>query len=482
MKTSRGHKDSEDLRTRAEESLKSGLDRLDEIGVEDAACLIHELRVHQVELEMQNEELRRVQDDLEQSRSHYADLYDFAPVGYLTLNKSGRIENLNLTAARLLGIERGYLINQHFQNFIFPPDKKSFFSHLKAIFDERARQIVEIRLSPKAGRQFYARLESIYLAVGDEVGLCMTNVSDVSLSKKAELVLQNAHDELERCVTERTAELAKANELLRLEIAERERAERELKVYAGQLELSNRELQDFAFVASHDMQEPLRKIQAFANLIQEKYAGSLDDQGRDFFERLTKAAKRMSDMIQGLLEFSRVTTRPNPFISTDLTLLVREVMSDIQLLIERSRARIEVLDLPTIEADPIQMRRLFQNLIINSLKFHGRQEPVIKIYAEPAGMVDAGDGQQEVKSYRISVEDNGIGFDEKHLDRIFTLFQRLQGRSASDGTGMGLAICRRIVERHKGRITARSRPDHGATFVITLPEKQLEDRLSRTDK
>ena len=186
MKSKRGPKGPEDLRTRAEESIKSEPDRPDDMRMEEANSLIHELRVHQIELEMQNEELRRVQNDLEVSRSRYSDLYDFAPVGYLTLNKHGQIVDLNLTAARQLGIERGLLINSHFQYFVFQPDKKEFLSHLNAIFDKRERRIAEVRLSPKGGEQFYAQLESIYLEGEDGAGLCRTNMSDVTLRRRAE--------------------------------------------------------------------------------------------------------------------------------------------------------------------------------------------------------------------------------------------------------------------------------------------------------
>jgi len=215
MKSKKGPKGPEDLRARAEESLKLEDYRPDDTRLEEATSLIHELRVYQIELEMQNEELRRVQNDLEISRSRYADLYDFAPVGYLTLNKQGQIVDLNLTAARQLGIERGRLVNKHFQYFVFQPDKKEFLSHLNAILDKRERQIAEVRLSPKDGGQFYARLESVYLEVEDGAGLCRTNMSDVTLWKKAEQDLQNAHDELERRVDERTVALEKANEELR---------------------------------------------------------------------------------------------------------------------------------------------------------------------------------------------------------------------------------------------------------------------------
>jgi PAS domain S-box-containing protein len=215
MKNNRSDEGSEDLRKRAEESLKPEPDRPGEMCLEETHSLIHELRVHQIELEMQNEELRRVQNDLEISRSRYADLYDFAPVGYLTLNKHGQIVDLNLTAARQIGIERGRLVNKHFQYFVFQPDKKGFLSHLNAIFDKRERQIAEVRLSQKDGEQFYAQLESIYMEGEDGAGLCRTNMSDVSLRKRAEEVLRKAHDELDLRVQERTAELGKANEELR---------------------------------------------------------------------------------------------------------------------------------------------------------------------------------------------------------------------------------------------------------------------------
>jgi PAS domain S-box-containing protein len=173
-----------DLRHEAEKKL-AHLEKISSGGdAEDIQKLVHELQVHQIELEMQNEELRRVQNDLEISRSRYADLYDFAPVGYLTLNKHGQIVDLNLTAARQLGIERGRLVNKNFQYFVFKPDKKEFLSHLNALFDKHERQITEVRLSPRDGKQFFVRLESIYWELERDAGLCRINMSDVSLLKK----------------------------------------------------------------------------------------------------------------------------------------------------------------------------------------------------------------------------------------------------------------------------------------------------------
>ncbi|MGC8495320.1 MAG: PAS domain S-box protein, partial [Syntrophobacteraceae bacterium] len=265
MKKNDSPKSRQDLRKRAEESLQSQTGGLEDMRLEEARSLIHELRVHQIELEMQNEELRRVQNDLEISRSRYADLYDFAPVGYLTLSKDGQIVDLNLTAARQLGVERGNLLNRYFHYFVSQPDRKEFLSHLNEIFDKRERQIAEVRLTPKDGDEFYARLESMYLEGGEGAELCRMNMSDITLRKRAEQVLQNSHDELKRCVDERTAELSRA---------------------VAKLEALNHELQEFSFIASHDLQEPLRKIQAFGNMLITKHAQSLNPEGLDWTARI----------------------------------------------------------------------------------------------------------------------------------------------------------------------------------------------------
>jgi PAS domain S-box-containing protein len=211
MKNDSSPQGPEDLRKRAEESLKSEFDRPGD-SWQEATDLIHELRVHQIELEMQNEELRRAQNEIEISRSRYADLYDFAPVGYLTMNQHGLIVDLNLTAARQLGIERKHLIDQHFQNFVFQPDKMEFLLYLKAIFYKKERQIAEIRLSPKGNEQFYARLESIYLEGDGGTGLCRTNLSDVSLRKLAEEALTESKQILRTTLDGLTAHIALLDE------------------------------------------------------------------------------------------------------------------------------------------------------------------------------------------------------------------------------------------------------------------------------
>jgi PAS domain S-box-containing protein len=233
-----------------------------------------------------------------------------------------------------------------------------------------------------------------------------------------------------------------------------------------ELSRSNEELQEFAFVASHDLQEPLRKIKTFGDRLKASCGDVLSQQGRDYLERMQNAARRMQTLIEDLLTLSRVTTRAQPFVAVDLLQVTQEVLSDLEITIQQTGATIETGELPVIDADPLQMRQLLQNLIGNALKFHQKEiQPIVKIYSQLLYDPEHVSGEQ----CQIIVEDNGIGFNEKYLDRIFNVFQRLHGRSEYDGTGIGLAICRKIVERHQGSITARSEPGQGAKFIVTLP-------------
>jgi two-component system sensor kinase FixL len=258
-----------------------------------------------------------------------------------------------------------------------------------------------------------------------------------------------------------------------MDITERKQAEERLKVFAAKLERSNRELEEFASVASHDLQEPLRKIQAFGDRLKMTCDGELGEEGRDCLRRMQSAAGRMQTLINDLLRFSRVESKARPFVRVDLGAVAREVVSDLEVQIERAGAVVEVGPLPTVEADPLQMRQLMQNLIGNSLKYRRPEaSPVVKVYG--AGCEDDLQRDGAGRPCQILVEDNGIGFDEKYLDRVFTVFQRLHGRTEYEGTGIGLAVCRKIVERHGGSITARSAPGRGATFIVTLPERQPE--------
>jgi len=256
------------------------------------------------------------------------------------------------------------------------------------------------------------------------------------------------------------------------DITERKRSAEALVRKADELARSNAELEQFAFVASHDLQEPLRKIRSFGDRLKTKCAAILTEESADYLARMQNASARMQTLINDLLTFSRVISRTEPFVTVDLAQVTREVLSDLEVRIEKTGATVEVGELPQIDADPMQMRQLLQNLIGNALKFHPPEgKPKVQVRSEIF------DGGWDGPLCQLTVQDNGIGFEEKYLDRIFAVFQRLHGRQEYEGTGIGLAVCRRIVDRHKGRITAKSQPGEGATFIIHLPVRaQVKDR------
>ena len=288
------------------------------------------------------------------------------------------------------------------------------------------------------------------LGLGLVVAAYLLTLRELATHERGVEALGRANDELENRVEARTVDLNLANESLRR---------------------SNRELEQFASVASHDLQEPLRKIQAFGDRLQTRYAAELGDNGRDYLNRMLASATRMRSLIDALLTFSRVTTKAQPFVPVDLAATAEEVISDLEERIHRTNGRVELGPLPTIEADPSQMRQLLQNLIGNGLKFiRPGATPVVKVASRQLDPAER--NGDSVPSWEISVSDNGIGFEEVYLDRIFELFQRLHGRQEYEGTGMGLAICRKIVQRHGGAITARSMPERGATFFVHLPQRQ----------
>jgi PAS domain S-box-containing protein len=257
------------------------------------------------------------------------------------------------------------------------------------------------------------------------------------------------------------------------DISERKRAAQAMAATNAKLEQRNRALRDFAYIASHDLQEPLRKIGAFSNLVLEDYGDKIDDTGQHYLERMQDAARRMSQLISDLLVYSRVTTQARPFKPVDLEQIVANVVTDLEMQIADVDGTVDIGDLPTIAADSTQIRQLLQNLIGNGLKFHRPDvPPVVTIRSELVDPDDPSVPANDVNATRfcrLTVADNGIGFEQKYADRIFTPFKRLHGRSKYSGTGMGLAICRRIVERHGGDISVVSTPDEGTTFTIHLP-------------
>jgi two-component system sensor kinase FixL len=368
----------------------------------------------------------------------------------ITINHDGVITEFNRAAEQVFGHPREKVLGTKPSDVLFPPGKS-------------------------AGHQ--NRIDR-YLEVGE----------GSMLGKRIEVTALRANGETFAAEMAMTMSRERGAPVLTFfvrDISQRKKAEREQAHYAAELERSNRELEQFAYVASHDLQEPLRKIRTFGDRLEMKCKPQLDEVGQDCIERMQSAAARMQHLIEGLLALSRVTTKLREFAPVDLAKVAQEVVSDLEVRIEKVGGRVELGGLPTIQADAVQMRQLLQNLIGNALKFHREDEPpLVKVSGRfVQGRDQRGSGPQSAaeEQCRIVVEDNGIGFDEKHQERIFGVFQRLHPRDVYEGTGIGLAICRRIAELHGGSITARSAPDRGATFEVLLPVLQPKRREGVSD-
>jgi signal transduction histidine kinase len=275
--------------------------------------------------------------------------------------------------------------------------------------------------------------------------------------------------------------LKATNKSLESEIKERKQSEREVKKLNKELlqnihtlENANAELARFAYMTSHDLQEPLRKIQVFGDLLHTRYDAILDEKGRYYIERMQHSSERLRTLIKDILSYSRLNGNTKSFfVNADLNEIIREILNDFELKITELKAKIYVEDLPQLYVNPVQIRQLFQNLISNSLKFCRKDvPPVISITSKTSAASVNGSSNGQFYC-TISIQDNGIGFDETYIEQIFTLFKRLNNASEYEGTGIGLAICKKIVEYHKGLIGARSKIGEGSTFMISLPATHL---------
>jgi PAS domain S-box-containing protein len=410
--------------------------------------------------------------DLERARTEREmwQLADSMPQMVWAATPGGDIDYYNQRWYDYTGMTFAQSKDWGWQPVLHPDDLQNTIERWTEAFTTCGPYEVEYRFRRAADnvyRWHLGRARPIRDAAGNVVrwfGTC----TDIDDYKQAEAEIKGMNESLEERVRGRTEELDRANRQLAT-------ANEELSGSALRLEQSNRELQDFASVASHDLQEPLRKVQAFGDRLKTVCSAALDEQGRDYLDRMLNAAKRMQSLIQDLLRFARITSQAHPFLPVDLAQVTQEVLSDLEVRIAETNGQVEVGELPVIDADAMQMHQLFQNLIGNALKFHQKgKPPVIRVYVESRDFPELADHM-----LRLVVEDNGIGFDEKYLDRIFTVFQRLHGRTEYEGTGIGLAICRKIAQRHGGDITARSIPGQGASFLIALPFRQVDEDSPR---
>ena len=360
--------------------------------------------------------------------------------GIITISDRGIIEMFNPAASRLFGYLPMEVIGRNVKMLMPDPDRTLHDQYLENYLSTGHKKIIGI------GREVTAMRKD-----GSTFPIIL-GVSEVKLPHRT-IFTGLIHD-----------------------ISDQKMAEEQLRRYAAELERSNSELQDFAYVSSHDLQEPLRKIQSFGDRVLTKEYDNLSEDGKDYVTRMLNAASRMQKLINDLLSFSRLTTKAKPFVQVDLNDVLKGVLSDLEISIEKTGTRIIAEQLPVIEAEPTQMRQLFQNLISNAIKFRKENEkPVIKIYSKNIQRQAHLTGTPGDEKTEIYFEDNGIGFNEKYLDKIFAIFQRLEGQKY-EGSGIGLAICRKIAIRHGGNVSAYSEPGKGSTFVVTLAVQQPREK------
>jgi PAS domain S-box-containing protein len=377
------------------------------------------------------ETLERLTARLRDTEELFQSWFEDAPIACHEIDPEGVVLRVNRAECELLGFEPQEMLGYHIWDFMSPTERKKS--------REWVQQLVEgVRPATPFERE-YTRQDGTRLVI-------------------------EIHPKPIRDAFGRTTGIRS----FMLDITAKKRADEAVREQAEKLARSNAELEQFAYVASHDLQEPLRKIQAFGDRLKTKCGAELSPEAQDCLKRMHSAAARMQTLIQDLLSLSRVSSQGQPFAPVDLGDVARTVVSDLEIRIEQLGARVEVGLLPVVLGDQVQLGQLLQNLIGNALKFHKPgQQPVVKVWSQ------ALNAQADV--CEIVIEDHGIGFDEKYADRIFQIFQRLHGRSEYEGTGIGLAICRKIVDRHGGAITASSTPGQGARFILTLPAISRRD-------
>jgi two-component system sensor kinase FixL len=408
-------------------------DLREELKRERVARLKAEAETEELRHELQNKQ--RAVEDLKKSEQEFRSVWEHSLDGMRLTDEEGIVLSVNSAFCRLVGKPAGMLVGKPFSEIYEVKHQKSSLAKHKERFAARDVQpLFEREMLLWHGGKVWFELSNSFLEIEGQSTLLLSIFRDIT----------------ERKVTEE-----------------------KMRDFAGRLERSNRELQDFAYVASHDLQEPLRKVAVFSDRLKVKFGGALGEEGIDYVVRMQKATARMQTLITDLLSFSRVTSKSQPFVPVDLNEIVAEVLNDLETRIEQVGGKVEVGALLTLDAEPVQMRQLFQNLIGNALKFSRPDEkPLVKITASVFQDILHREIDGTPRDLlRLAVSDNGIGFDQKYVEKIFQVFQRLHGREAYEGTGMGLAITRKIVEHHGGEITAQSKPGEGATFIVTLPMK-----------
>lgn len=400
----------------------------------EIAQTLHKLRVHQIELEMQNEELRRTQAELQAARARYFDLYDLAPVGYLRLNEAGLIIEANLSAVGLFGVQqRGELIKRSLSHFILEEDQDLYYRQRRQLLGAEMLPAFELRLKKADGTIFWAQLSASLLRDAEDNPFCHLALSDISERKRAEAEVVRLNCELEQRVASRTAAL----------------------------EAANKEMEAFTYSVSHDLRAPLRIIAEFSLILQQDYAPQFDAEGQRILATLRGSIHKMDQMITGLLSLSRISRSELNAGSLDMTGLARAAYLELASPEVLETFTFNLSALPRTQGDPLLIHQVWASLIANAIKFS---------LPKAGRRIDIGGAEQDgVCTYWIA--DQGVGFDPQYAHKLFTLFERLHPTGLFEGNGVGLAVVQRILQRHGGQVWGEGQVDAGARFTFTLPAR-----------
>lgn len=539
------------FRKKAEELVKKKLNyKTSRLSESDAIRLNHELQVHQIELELINEELYKEKKQAEATAEKYSELY-YSPMGYFTLTKKYEIIDVNPTGANMIRNDRMDLLNRSFSVFISEESKSVFELFITRIFRTKTIQSCDLTLIIKDTTPCYVYMNGL---INSNSSHCHLIAIDITERKKAEKEYQRLLLELGSAQTKLKVALESGNigiwewdllsgelmldekacnlfgakagpfgktiaafkslindedfiifqeyynkaikkdlpveSIVRTKINDKKSNYINIRAYIRKdtegnpirltgvifdvsalketektilklnedLMRSNRDLESFAYVASHDLQEPLRMVSSFVQLLSKKYDNKLDEDAREYIGFAVEGAKRMYDLLNALLTYSRLNSKFSEFSSVDMNRILEIVKQNLKLIIRERNVVIKSDVLPSITADGNQMMQLLQNLITNAIKF-SNDSPMIFITS-----------RMEEKNVVFSVRDEGIGIEEQYFEKIFKIFQRLNPRKDIEGIGIGLSICKRIVERHKGSIWVESEPGKGSVFSFSLPK------------
>ncbi len=547
--------DVQSLREEAERRFAEKEGSARNLSAVDALSLQHELGVHQIELELQNEDLRRTRDELEAAREKYFDLYDLAPVGYAVLNDVGLIQEANLTLASRLGVARTALIGRPLRRFLDPASQDLYLLHLRELFETAEPSSFEVGMVMEDGTPFQGRLDAVARDDSSGSRYGRVTLTDLTERKLAEIAIREAEgrfrllaeatsegvamddgkdildcnvrfaamhgyemaemigmdivgliapesiqyiaDQIRSGRTDRfeTTALRKdgsrfpvegekrmvshqgtARWILALrDLTDQKRADAEIhqltvelehrvQVRTAELEAANKELDAFSHSVSHDLRAPLRAIEGFSAMVMRDHSQHLDPQGHRLLGIVRTNVRQMSDLVDALLGFSRASQAEMKCVPIDMTKMVKELLGEIVPDGQWNRFDVRVDDLPPATGDPELIRVVLQNLLSNAVKYSGKREHAVIEIGSRLGS----DGPE------YFVKDNGAGFDMTYASKLFGVFQRLHGVTEFEGTGIGLALVKRIVTRHGGAVWAEGEVGKGATFSFSLPARDRD--------